>query len=509
MSETGEAGEARATRHHRESAEQELDRESSYGTFPLLKHERTWSGWDFTWVNTALAIATWAFLVGGSTALLVGFQQGVAAMIIGNAIGLCFMVLASVVASQRYGSEQYTLLRGAFGVVGVGILVFTVILVTEMGWSALLAIMAGRAASQVASTVSGVELDQYGPAVVVGALLAILLAWFVLSRGPVTIGKFNKWIAPGLAVITVVMFGFLVVNTSWGALLDAAPLAPFDDATLNFMVAVEFNVGVGVSWYPVMGSLARMTVSRKAAVWPAYGGLLVATLIAQMVGMGAALTLGDSDPTLWMVPFGGPVLGVAVLVFIAFANITSMSSIIYSTILAIRQSSGRLLARIPWTVLTASFFVLPAILSFFPQFMYEQFMVFVSVSGAFLTAVCGVAVADYFFLRRQRMDLRELHLAQHGQLYAYPGGVNGAGMLGLVAGAAFYLWLYNPITLDTQPVFSVITASFPAALVAAVVYLLATALIHRGRRLSPEPVPVPVTTGTTSTAPTQAKEGRA
>ncbi|MFP3361294.1 hypothetical protein R0K17_28715, partial [Planococcus sp. SIMBA_143] len=78
---------------------------------------------------------------------------------------------------------------------------------------------------------------------------------------------------------------------------------------------MEFNVGVGVSWYPVMGSLARMTVSRKAAVWPAFGGLLVATLIAQIVGMGAALTLGDSDPTLWMVPFGGPLLGGAVLLF--------------------------------------------------------------------------------------------------------------------------------------------------------------------------------------------------
>lgn len=501
-----EAANARDSRPTRESVERELSRESSYGTFPLLKHERTWSGWDFTWVNTALAIATWAFLVGGSTALLVGFQRGVAAMIIGNAIGLCFMVLASVVASQRYGSEQYTLLRGAFGVVGVGILVFTVILVTEMGWSALLAVMAGRAASQVASTVVGVELDQYGPTVVVGALLAILVAWFVLSRGPVTIGKFNKWIAPGLAVVTVIMFVFLVINTSWSGLLDAAPLAPFEDDTLNFMVAVEFNVGVGVSWYPVMGSLARMTVSRKAAVWPAYGGLLLATLIAQVVGMGAALTLGDSDPTLWMVPFGGPVLGIAVLVFIAFANITSMSSIIYSTILAIRQSSGRLLARIPWTVLTASFFILPAILAFFPQFMYEQFMVFVSVSGAFLTAVCGVAVADYFFLRRQRMDLRELHLAQHGQLYAYPGGINWAGLLGLAAGAAFYLWLYNPITLDTQPVFSVITASFPAALVAAVVYLLATALIHRGRRLSPEPVTAPVPATITSTASMHTEE---
>ncbi|MCV7491316.1 cytosine permease [Micrococcus luteus] len=470
-------------------AQAELEREAAYGTFPLLKEERTWSGWDFTWVNTALAIATWAFLVGGSTALMVGFQQGVAAMIIGNTIGLGFMVLASVVASQRYGSEQYTLLRGAFGVIGVAILVFTVILVTEMGWSSLLAIMAGRAASQVLSTATGIELDQYGPAVTVGGLIAIGIAWFVLSRGPVMIGRFNKWIAPGLALVTVIMFVFLVANTSWSTLMDAAPLAPFDDDTLSFMVAVEFNVGVGVSWYPVMGSLARMTVSRKAAVWPAFGGLLVATLIAQIVGMGAALTLGDSDPTLWMVPFGGPLLGGAVLLFIAFANITSMSSIVYSTILALRQSSGKLLARVPWKVLSALFFALPAILAFFPQFMYEQFMVFVSVSGAFLTAVCGVALADYFILRRQRLDLRELHLGQKGTLYAYPSGINIAGVLGLLVGAGFYLWLYNPITLETQPIFSAITASFPAAIVAAVVYLVTTKLFNRSRVARPDQQP--------------------
>ena len=458
-----------------------LASEHVFGTFPLLKQERSWSALDFTWVNTALAIATWAFLVGGSTALLVGFEAGVAAMLIGNAIGLCFMVLASVVASQRWGSEQYMLMRGAFGVVGVGAVVFTVIILTEMGWSSLLAVMAGRATSQVASTMAGVDLGQYGPVVTIGGLVAIAIAWWVLSRGPVTIGRFNAIIAPGLAVITVVMMVFLVVNTSWDALLTASPIAPFEDETLNFMVAVEFNVGVGVSWYPVMGSLARMTRTRKAAVWPAYGGLLIATLIAQVVGMAAALTLGDSDPTVWMVPFGGAVLGIAVLIFIAFANVTSMSSIVYSTILAIRQSSGGLLAKVPWKVLTASFFVLPAIMTFFPQFMYEQFMIFVSVSGAFLTALCGVALADYFILRRQRIDLREMHLAQRGTMYAYPAGINWAGIVALLAGAVFYLWLYNPITLETQTAFSVITASLPAAIVAAVAYLLLTRLLHRKR----------------------------
>ena len=110
-------------------------------------------------------------------------------------------------------------------------------------------------------------------------------------------------------------------------------------------------------------------------------------------------------------------------------------------------------------------------------------MIFVSVSGAFLTAVCGIALADYFVLRKQRIDLREMHLGQQGTLYAYPAGINWAGILALIAGAAFYLWLYNPITLETQAVFSVITASLPAAIVAALVYLGLSAVLHRGRTM--------------------------
>lgn len=475
----------RTTSPAAQTQQDQLTQELAFGTFPLLRSERSWTGWDFTWVNTALAIATWAFLVGGSTALLVGFRDGIAAMLIGNAIGLCFMVLASVPASQRHGSEQYMLLRGSFGIVGVGIIVFTIILITEMGWSSLLAIMAGRATNEVMGSLTGTELDTYGPLVTIGGLAAIVLSWFILSRGPVAIGRLNRYVAPGLAVITVAMMVILVSATSWDELLTAAPLAPFENDTLNFMVAVEFNVGVGVSWYPVMGSLSRMTRHRRAALWPAYGGLLVATLIAQVVGMAAALTIGDSDPTIWMVPLGGPVLGIAVLAFIAFANITSMSSIVYSTILALRQSSGRFLAGIRWKRLTAAFFVLPAIMTFFPQFMYEQFMTFVLISGAFLTSICGVAVVDYFLIRRQEIDLRELHLADRGRLYSYRGGINWAGVAAVLVGAAFYLWLYNPITLETATAFSTITASLPAAVVAGIIYAVLFRAMHRRRPTRP------------------------
>ncbi|WP_146341303.1 cytosine permease [Nesterenkonia sp. NBAIMH1] len=465
-----------------------LSEEHRFGTFPLLKKERVWSFADFTWVNTSLAIATWAFIVGGSTALMVGFRDGVLAMIIGNAIGLSFMVLAATAASQRYGSEQYTMLRGAFGVVGVGVLVFTIVLITEMGWSSLLAVMAGRAASQITGEVTGAELSQYGPLVTVGALVAIGLAWFILSRGPITIGRLNAIVAPGLALIVAGMMIFLVMNTSWDALNSAAPIAPFEDDTLNFMIAVEFNIGVGVSWFPIMGSLARMAKSRRAALWPSFLGLFLATVLAQTVGLAAALTLGESDPTVWMVPFGGPLLGIGILAFIAFANITSMSSIVYSTVLAIRQSSGQALAKVPWKGLSALFFILPAIMTFFPQFMYEQFMLFVTYSGAFLTAVCGVALADYFILRRQRMNLRELHLGQQGTLYAYKGGVNIAGLASVAVGAVLYVFLYDPVSLETNAAFSYVTASIPTVLIAAISYLVLSKVLY-GRRTSKEAAP--------------------
>ena len=96
-------------------AHEDVAREATFGSLPVVRSERVWDFTDFTWVNIGLAIATWAFLVGGATALLVGFADGLLAMLIGNAIGVAIMLLASVVSSQRYGVEKYTMLRRVFG----------------------------------------------------------------------------------------------------------------------------------------------------------------------------------------------------------------------------------------------------------------------------------------------------------------------------------------------------------------------------------------------------------
>lgn len=473
------------------SGEQEFNNEATYGSFPLLKKERVWSAGDFSWVTLSLAIATWAFMSGGATVLLVGFTDGIAAMLIGNSIGLAIMALGSVVLSQRLGVEQYRALKSVFGIVGVGIVVFVVVLMTEMGWTSLLGVMFGRAFSEISNQAFGTEFDQFGPLVTVFALAAIFVGWIILSRGPIMISKLNRFVAPGLLVIVALMMVLLMSQFTWGDLLAAEPMAPFADDQLNFMMAVEFNLGAGLSWWPVMGTLSRLTRGPRAALWPAYGAIFVGTVVAQIVGMAAALMMGEADPTAWMVPLGGPVLGVLTLVFVGFANVTSMASIAYSTVLAVKQSSGRAMAKLRWPVLAAAFLALPAALSFFPAFMYEQFMTFVVISGAFIAAICGVIIADFFIMRRQSVPLRALYASGAADPLRFTGGVNIAALVSVAISSAFYLWVYNPITLDTQTIFSYSTASVPAVIIAMVSYLILNTLINvrRGRGAYGQPDP--------------------
>ena len=115
----------------KKSVEAAVAEEATYGALPLTKKERVWGAGDFSWVTISLAIATWAFLTGGSTVLLVGFTDGIAAMLIGNSIGLAIMAFGSII-SQHIGVEQYRALKSVFGIVGVGIVVFTIVLLTEI-----------------------------------------------------------------------------------------------------------------------------------------------------------------------------------------------------------------------------------------------------------------------------------------------------------------------------------------------------------------------------------------
>ena len=450
--------------------------DSTTSELPTLTRERIWGFWSFTSVNVGLAIATWAFLGGGTIALFAGAQTAIAATVIGNLVGVILVALTTCIPSAKYGLEQYTALRSVFGSNGVRVLVLLVFTVGAAGWNGILAIMFGRATVNIVNGTTGSTHADNGPLVIGAALVAIVIAWLLLVKGPVSIGWMNKIIAPGLAIMTVVMLVLLLVNFSWADIAASEPLAPFDDQRVNWMIAVELGLGLGFSWWTIVGNLARLTKTQRTSFWPNLIGLFLSGVVAGIVGSLAALVLGDSDPTTWMIPLGGAVLGVLALVFVGFANLTSMVAQTYSGSLAIRRALGGVGRKISWPVMAALLFAPAAVVVFWPNFLYDNFFIFIAYVSMVMAPLCAVYFVDFWLLRGRTLHVRALY-EEHGvSRYSFWGGVNPAAFIAVAAGVTTYGLLLDPLMFTSAELFKYTSASIPAFIVTGLVHYALTRL---------------------------------
>jgi NCS1 family nucleobase:cation symporter-1 len=278
-------------------------------------------------------------------------------------------------------------------------------------------------------------------------------------------------------LMTVFMLILIFVDKSWGELLAAEPIEPFGNKALDFMLAIEINLAAGFSWWNVMGNLTRLTRTQRTALWPNMIGLYAAAAVAEVVGLLAALALGSVDPTVWMIPLGGSVFGVLALAFIVLANITSMVSQTYATCLALLRALGGLAKRIRWATLAGALFLPSVIGVFFPSVFYDSFFKFLAWVSLAQAPLCGVHLADFFFLRRRVLDVRGLYEGENLSRYAFWGGFNPAALFAVALGSAVYFLLLNPITFEQAPVFRFVSASIPAFLTAGGVHFLLTKVV--------------------------------
>jgi len=455
------------------------------GDAPLLPSERLWGFWEFTYANSALAIATWAFLIGGAVGLFVGPKEGIAAIVIGNIIGVVLTALATCVATGRYGVEQFVFLRSMFGANGSRIVYFLAVVFLTMGWLAVLGLMFGRSIEGLEGLAAGAATAPQsgsGISVLVAAVGAILLTWFIVAKGPTSIKFFNMVVAPALLVLMVVMMVLILSKHSFADLMAMKALEPpFEDNTVNFIIAVEVNIAAGMSWWPYVGNLARLTKSERIAMWPNLIGIFGAAALGETVGLLAAVALGNSDPTIWMAQIGGITIGIVALAFVAFANITSMTNILYTSVIGLRQVGTGPFRAMRWEVLALLFCLVPLFLVLFMPGIYDGFFKFLVWTSALNSALTGIGIADFFLLRKQRLNLRALFASPHDPAYRFWQGFNPAGLIALAVGFIVYVWVFNPQTLSHAPVFVYLTASIPSCVAAGLVHVLLTWIWVRRR----------------------------
>ena len=463
--------------HATPTAEASPERDAMADCLPLTVADRQWGFLDFVWVQSGMAIATWAFLFGGVTALFVGFADGLWTMLVGNIIGAVVMMMASAMMTCRWGTEHFVMQRAIYGALGVLVLAVGLIAPFILGWTTILAVMFGRAAVQAANAMTGSALAPDAGVSIAIAVAALALGWLIVSRGDRALRRLNRIVAPGLIVMSAVLLGTIFTRHDLAEILAAAPIDPAPDRATNLMLAIELNIAAGAGWWCAVGNIARGARTQRAATWGSFVGLVPVAVLAQMVGLTAALVMGDSDPTVWMLPIVGPLAGGVLLAFLAFANLTSMASFVFSGAQTFTQHLGARVQRLGWSGLTGAMFGLCAALVVVTAGgLYDGFFVFVAWTQAVLISAIGVVIADYHLLRRGRVDLAALYDGAGGP-YRFWGGVNPAALAALGAGIATYAALFDPYALTGGAAFTALSASMPALVVALALHWLLSRLV--------------------------------
>lgn len=454
--------------------------EAERGRAPLPARMRLWGFWEYTWANSALAIATWGFLIGGSLAGIVGVKDGILAIVLGNIVGVLLTSLAVCVSSGKYGVEQYTFLRSIFGPNGSRIVYILAIVLLTVGWLVVLGTMFGRSVDSAIAVIGDRAPTPDAWYIPVVTIAAIALTAFIVAKGPTSIKVFNTVVAPALFVVMGVMVYLYLREYSAIELWELPALEQLTPShALNFMIAVEINIAAGFSWWPYIGNLSRITKTERVAFWPNLIGICFAACLGEVVGLVGAIVYGNADPTHWMTKIGGVWLSVVVLVFIAFANVTSMANILYTAIAGLRQAFLRQLERFGWEKLTYMFCAAPVIAMFAIPGLYDGFITFMVWTAALYSALSGIMIVDYFWLRKSRVPLADLFDTTPRSSYYFWKGFNPAAMIALILGAIASIATFNPQTLAHGLFFETTTASVFSLVVAGLVYALVNPLFAK------------------------------
>ncbi len=182
--------------------------------YPTKIEERTWNKWDIAalWVGMAICIPTYmlaASLLGSG----MNWWQAVFTILVGNVIVLIPMMLNSH-PGTKYGIPFPVLSRASFGVHGAHVPSILRALVA-CGWFGIQTWIGGIAIYMcIQAFWPGIEWTDLPTGINSGQLLSFLAFWainiFIIVKGIESIRWLEKWAAPVLILIGLVLFAWAV-----------------------------------------------------------------------------------------------------------------------------------------------------------------------------------------------------------------------------------------------------------------------------------------------------------
>ena len=284
-----------------------------------------------------------------------------------------------------------------------------------------------------------------------------------------------------IIILMVIMIFVIGRDFGFDILMKADPITPLDNKWLNFLIAFELSLGAGFSWWPNMGGLARLCKTERAAFWPNIIGLVFGATLGTSVGVAAALLIGSTDPTTWMIPIGGPVIGIIALMAVGMANLTAVAIVSYNICLGFKQ--WKVFSKMSWVKVTGLFMCIVFIGMFFAVELYNNFYIILGLACTVYSPIIAMQLIDFYVFRKQKLDLRSLYNKAGDSDYVFWKGFNWVAVFVFLSGAVVYYLIMDPVSLTFSSVFPYVTATGGATIYSLALYYVLgrTVLLKRNK----------------------------
>jgi len=444
------------------------------GVWPLLRSERTWSSWRLGIALATAAAATWCYLIGEYAGYYLNFFQASLTLTAGSMIGMLLVLLAAGPTCIRFGIESVASTKPQFGSKG-WVIPGLMQLLSIIGWNAMLLIFFAKSLAQLLSVLgwlpAGLGALQLTPFT---TLIACTVVFLVLLWGASGVTHLSNILV--VHVFVGLWMLYLLVSHRWPELIAAKPALAHADPVWNFATGIEIGICSLLSWWAYIGALIRMSPDGRKIALPVMVGMGLPVPLLSLIGIAGILVLKNSDPSSWLRNVGGQMYAVIALSFVAAANFGTAIAGIYASAIGLRNF--RALDKLPWAVVLLVTIVPVACLGVFvPELVFNKFGTILALIGVCFAPLCGIQIADYYILRRRRIDIRAIYETGPGSRYHYWAGFNPAAIVATAVGIALYVYLLNPISYESHGPYRFMTASLPTTFVSACVYIVITRLI--------------------------------
>ncbi len=398
------------------------------GINPVPISHRTMSPMDYAMVFWSSTIVVQIMVVGQYLLVPIGklnFLQVIGVGIVSSII-LSFCMTYNGIPGMKYGIPFIIQARPGFGVKGAKVIAF-IRSVPAICWNGIGCWIGAMSLDAVTQQIFGFgNLWVY-------FFLILFLQSFLAYKGIKSIKWFDSMMS--IVIFAMLIYFFYVVLAAgkidfakalqvkgdWGFAFWAGVMA----ATANYTTVILNSSDIMRHINP--GSDEKI---KSASAFASFVGIIPPWMFMVLSGMLIGLATGAKDPIEGLVQLSpNPVFGIILLIFIILAQVTSNLTLnILPPALAIQDMFG-----LSWKNGVVIVGFLSVVTAPWLLFSSDYFFLFQNIYSCFLGPGLGVLIANYYFIKKQKLNVDLLY--GKGNVYEYANGYSPAGMIALIVGA--------------------------------------------------------------------------